>query len=188
MDNLFNFISELCFDIYSTHPLVNHGGCGIVAYNICREIQNLNLLNIENVCVRSVNSDPTMTEYPLEFLFKIFNKRNIIPNNFQTYVDLLYEYDLQDIAAPTALLQHLVCCFDYNGVTYVIDSSYSVMSLQDYSDNNLYSFVEDSWDLKYLEALIKSKNNWSNSFQRRDIPLLLKTIKRSFSDYKFNYL
>lgn len=182
MNTFLQKLEDIAFDIKEMHPYVNSGGCGFLANFFYQHL--MNFTEVSDVKIKSVLQYCTCKDFkeiPLEFTFKMFNKQNRIPTDINDYYNLL---DTFDIPYQSDFLSHLVCTFKYEGKEYYVDADYGVLDENDYIAAMEGIISNHSWDVKFLNNLLKEPNNWNDTFSRSSVIYIEKYLTKKFSKLK----
>lgn len=176
MNTVIKFVDKLSLDIGSKFTDINNGGCGFTAFYFYKYLIKLNSKDICNIQIKTANCEwSDVDSLPLKLIIRFFKRKNIIPKSIDSYFEALNHFSLDTY--DYNFLSHLVCTFECNNISYVIDTSYGVMTSEEYCKLSSSKISKQYWDTDYLIRLLNNRSNWNSRFDRSNLQEVSKIFK-----------
>ena len=163
MSDLIEALDALGEELLENHPMINQGGCCVVAAHIARHLDDIGI-PVRVVCSNYYNNIDNLDDW-----LNIDELRS----------DLEYPLDLREWTDAGVDFYHVYVEFDYRGETYTFDAE-GVSINPDRLDGIK---LDGSFTIEEATAFANT-DDWNPDFNRKEIPVVRRRITKHMNKYK----
>lgn len=148
--------------VKKVHSTINDGGCGVFAYHMAKRLEQY--MPIKLRVYANIKQEDMDT-----IRLKIIETKGKVGN--------IYCWNRHDF-----YFGHIVIEIEFNGQVYHYDANGLHLITNNFHPE--YNYLSSGYlHLSELEELIKVPHYWNDEFDRKEIPILKRRIKRFFSAF-----